>query len=193
MRISASWLFAGIGPYPALRGDILLEAQTRALGSLATVGQAACQGHAHSSSNHLSKLVSPQLSLGQPVSDFNFEHCVHPVTNETDVTKRCSKLTSGLGFSKDPAAMDGEMVTERPDVYPNRPALDARQRPFRTELTELDAHRPDRLGDGQAVTFCQLAECQVPGSMAFAFLVASDDAAHVSGLNLMVDEGCRAC
>jgi hypothetical protein len=29
MRISVNWSFARIGPYPALRGDILLEAQTQ--------------------------------------------------------------------------------------------------------------------------------------------------------------------
>ena len=59
----------------------------------------------------------------------------------------------------------GEMVLERPDVYPNGIAFDAQQRLY---WTESAAHRVCRLEDGEAVTFCQLPATHVPDGMAFA-------------------------
>jgi gluconolactonase len=59
----------------------------------------------------------------------------------------------------------GEMLLERPDVYPNGIAFDARQRLY---WTESMAHRICRLDDGEPVTFCQLSEDHVPDGMAFA-------------------------
>ena len=61
---------------------------------------------------------------------------------------------------------DGEMLMERPDVYPNGIAFDAQQRLY---WTESMAHRVCRLGTGgQATTFCQLSDGHVPDGMAFA-------------------------
>jgi gluconolactonase len=60
---------------------------------------------------------------------------------------------------------DGEMLLERPDVYPNGIAFDARQRLY---WTESAAHRICRLDDGEAVTFCQLSDDHVPDGMAIA-------------------------
>jgi gluconolactonase len=60
---------------------------------------------------------------------------------------------------------DGEMLLERPDVYPNGIAFDAQQRLY---WTESAAHRVCRLEDGEAVTFCQLSDDHVPDGMAFA-------------------------
>jgi gluconolactonase len=59
----------------------------------------------------------------------------------------------------------GEMLLERPDVYPNGIAFDAQQRLY---WTESAAHRVCRLDDGEAVTFCQLPDTHVPDGMAFA-------------------------
>ena len=59
----------------------------------------------------------------------------------------------------------GELVLERPDVYPNGIAFDAQQRLY---WTESAAHRVCRLDDGEAVTFCQLPDTHVPDGMAFA-------------------------
>ena len=63
------------------------------------------------------------------------------------------------------ASGGGEMLLERPDVYPNGIAFDARQRLY---WTESMAHRICRLEDGEAVTFCQLSDDHVPDGMAFA-------------------------
>jgi gluconolactonase len=60
---------------------------------------------------------------------------------------------------------DGEMLLERPDVYPNGIAFDAQQRMY---WTESAAHRVCRLEDGEAVTFCQLSDEHVPDGMAIA-------------------------
>ncbi len=60
---------------------------------------------------------------------------------------------------------DGEMLMERPDVYPNGIAFDAQQRMY---WTESMAHRVCRLDEGQATTFCQLSDGHVPDGMAFA-------------------------
>ncbi len=59
----------------------------------------------------------------------------------------------------------GEMLMERPGVYPNGIAFDARQQMY---WTESAAHRVCRLQDGQPVTFCQLSDNHVPDGMAFA-------------------------
>jgi gluconolactonase len=59
----------------------------------------------------------------------------------------------------------GEMLLERPDVYPNGIAFDAGQRLY---WTESMAHRICRLDDGEPVTFCQLSDDHVPDGMAFA-------------------------
>jgi gluconolactonase len=59
----------------------------------------------------------------------------------------------------------GEMLMERPDVYPNGIAFDAQGRLY---WTESMAHRVCRLDDGEATTFCQLSDGHVPDGMAFA-------------------------
>lgn len=59
----------------------------------------------------------------------------------------------------------GEMLLERPDVYPNGIAFDAEGRLY---WTESMAHRVCRLENGQAATFCQLSDGHVPDGMAFA-------------------------
>ena len=59
----------------------------------------------------------------------------------------------------------GEMLIERPDVYPNGIAFDAQHRLY---WTESMGHRICRLEDGRAITFCQLSEGHVPDGMAFA-------------------------
>jgi len=63
------------------------------------------------------------------------------------------------------ASDGGEMLLERPDVYPNGIAFDARQQLY---WTESAAHRVCRLDDGEPVTFCQLSDDHVPDGMAFA-------------------------
>jgi gluconolactonase len=59
----------------------------------------------------------------------------------------------------------GEMLLERPNVYPNGIAFDADGRLY---WTESMAHRVCRLDNGQATTFCQLSDGHVPDGMAFA-------------------------
>src|SRR6266581_7964537 len=59
----------------------------------------------------------------------------------------------------------GEMILERPEVYPNGIAFDAEGRLYWTESL---AHRVCRLEDGEAAVFCQLADEYVPDGMAFA-------------------------
>jgi gluconolactonase len=59
----------------------------------------------------------------------------------------------------------GEMLLERPGVYPNGIAFDAEQRLY---WTESMAHRVCRLDAGEPVTFCQLSDDHVPDGMAFA-------------------------
>jgi gluconolactonase len=59
----------------------------------------------------------------------------------------------------------GEMLLERPGVYPNGIAFDAEQRLY---WTESMAHRICRLDAGEPVTFCQLSDEHVPDGMAFA-------------------------
>jgi len=59
----------------------------------------------------------------------------------------------------------GEMLAERPGVYPNGIAFDGQQRMY---WTESAAHRVCRWDDGQASVFCQLSDGHVPDGMAFA-------------------------
>jgi gluconolactonase len=60
---------------------------------------------------------------------------------------------------------DGEMLLERPNVYPNGIAFDAQHRLYWSESAE---HRVCRLDDGEAVTFCQLTDQHVPDGFAIA-------------------------
>jgi gluconolactonase len=60
---------------------------------------------------------------------------------------------------------DGEMILERPQVYPNGIAFDGAGHLYWTESLE---HRVCRLEDGRAATFCQLSDGHVPDGMAFA-------------------------
>jgi gluconolactonase len=59
----------------------------------------------------------------------------------------------------------GELLMERPQVYPNGIAFDAQGRLY---WTESMAHRVCRLDDGQATTFSQLSDGHVPDGVAFA-------------------------
>jgi gluconolactonase len=59
----------------------------------------------------------------------------------------------------------GEMLLERPNVYPNGIAFDREQRLY---WTESMAHRVCRLDADEPVTFCQLSDEHVPDGMAFA-------------------------
>ena len=59
----------------------------------------------------------------------------------------------------------GELLLERPGVYPNGIAFDAERHLY---WTESMAHRVCRLEAGEAVTFCQLPDDHVPDGMAFA-------------------------
>jgi gluconolactonase len=63
------------------------------------------------------------------------------------------------------ASGDGEQVLERPDVYPNGIAFDAKGLLY---WTESMAQRVCRLEDGEPTVFCQLPETHVPDGMAFA-------------------------
>ena len=60
---------------------------------------------------------------------------------------------------------NGEMILERPEVYPNGIAFDSAGGLY---WTESMAHRVCRLEDGKATTFCQLSDDHVPDGMAFA-------------------------
>jgi gluconolactonase len=63
------------------------------------------------------------------------------------------------------ASGQGEMLLERPEVYPNGIAFDAQQRLY---WSESAAHRICRLENGEAVTFCQLSDDHVPDGFAIA-------------------------
>ncbi|MGN6379631.1 MAG: SMP-30/gluconolactonase/LRE family protein [Gaiellales bacterium] len=62
-------------------------------------------------------------------------------------------------------ASGGEFLMERPQVYPNGIAFDARGRLY---WTESAAHRVCRLDDGEAMVWAQLSDGHVPDGMAFA-------------------------
>jgi gluconolactonase len=59
----------------------------------------------------------------------------------------------------------GELLLERPEVYPNGIAFDSQGVLY---WTESMGHRVCRLDDEQATTFCQLSDDHVPDGMAFA-------------------------
>ncbi len=82
----------------------------------------------------------------------------------TEHDPRVDEPTPGRVFVLD-ASGGGEMLVERPDVYPNGIAFDAQHRLY---WTESMAHRVCRLDDGQATTFSQLSDSHVPDGMAFA-------------------------
>jgi gluconolactonase len=82
----------------------------------------------------------------------------------TEEDPRADEPTPGRLFVLD-ASGDGEFLMERPKVYPNGIAFDARQRLY---WTESMAHRVCRLDDGEATTFSQLSDGHVPDGMAFA-------------------------
>jgi len=72
----------------------------------------------------------------------------------------------------------GEMILERPEVYPNGIAFDADGRLYWTESL---AHRVCRLEDGMAATWCQLPDEYIPDGMAFAADGRAFVAATISG------------
>jgi gluconolactonase len=59
----------------------------------------------------------------------------------------------------------GEMIAERPKVYPNGIAFDAQGRLY---WTESAAHRVCRLENGEPTVFSRLSDEHVPDGMAFA-------------------------
>jgi len=82
----------------------------------------------------------------------------------TEQDPRVKTPTPGRLFVLD-AAGGGEMLLERPDVYPNGIAFDAQGRLY---WTESMAHRVCRMDDGAPTTFSQLTDGHVPDGMAFA-------------------------
>jgi gluconolactonase len=82
---------------------------------------------------------------------------------------------------------DGELVVERPAVYPNGIAFDAQGALY---WTESMGHRVCRLENGEVTTFAQLSDGHVPDGMAFA----ADGRAFVcttisGGLTVLSPEG----
>ncbi len=84
--------------------------------------------------------------------------------------------SSGRLFAVD--GTSGEMILERPEVYPNGIAFDADGRLYWTESL---AHRVCRLEDGMVATWCQLSDDYVPDGMAFAADGRAFVAATISG------------
>jgi gluconolactonase len=82
----------------------------------------------------------------------------------TEQDPRVDTPTPGRLFVLDSSG-NGEMLLERPDVYPNGIAFDAQRRLY---WTESMAHRVCRLDDGEATIFSQLTDGHVPDGMAFA-------------------------
>jgi gluconolactonase len=82
----------------------------------------------------------------------------------TEQDPRAQTPTPGRLFVLDSSG-GGEMLLERPGVYPNGIAFDAQGRLY---WTESMAHRVCRLENGQATTFSQLTDGHVPDGMAFA-------------------------
>src|SRR5689334_21840870 len=79
-------------------------------------------------------------------------------------TWRSAEPATGKLFVLD-ADGGGEMLAERPNVYPNGIAFDGRGRMY---WTESMAHAVLRWDDGEVTTFCQLSDNHVPDGMAFA-------------------------
>jgi gluconolactonase len=82
----------------------------------------------------------------------------------TEQDPRAEEPSPGRLFVLDVSG-GGEMLLERPDVYPNGIAFDSEGRLY---WTESMAHRVCRMDDGQATTFSQLTDAHVPDGMAFA-------------------------
>ena len=82
----------------------------------------------------------------------------------TEQDPRAEVPATGKLFVLDSAG-GGEMLMERPEVYPNGIAFDADGLLY---WTESAAHRVCRLRDGKAETFAQLSDGHVPDGMAFA-------------------------
>lgn len=81
----------------------------------------------------------------------------------TEGDDRCAVREPGRLYAV--GAAGGEMVIERPQVYPNGIAFDAQGRLY---WTESMGHRVCRLEDGEATTFAQLSDEHVPDGMAFS-------------------------
>jgi len=81
----------------------------------------------------------------------------------TEQDPRVDAPAPGRLFALD--ANGGEMLAERPQVYPNGIAFDGAGRMYWTESL---AHRVCRWDDGQATIFAQLSDGHVPDGMAFA-------------------------
>jgi gluconolactonase len=82
----------------------------------------------------------------------------------TELDERVDVASPGRLFVLDSSG-DGEMLIERPDVYPNGIAFDAAGELY---WTESMAHRVSRLENGRATTFAQLPDNYFPDGMAFA-------------------------
>jgi gluconolactonase len=82
----------------------------------------------------------------------------------TEEDPRVQTPSPGRLFVLD-ASGRGELLLERPKLYPNGIAFDAEGRLY---WTESRGHRVCRLDDGQAATFSQLSDGHVPDGMAFA-------------------------
>ncbi|HEU0192619.1 MAG TPA: SMP-30/gluconolactonase/LRE family protein [Gaiellales bacterium] len=81
----------------------------------------------------------------------------------TEQDPRVDVPAPGRLFALDAAG--GELLAERPRVYPNGIAFDGAGRMYWTESL---AHRVCRWDDGQAAVFAQLSDAHVPDGMAFA-------------------------
>ena len=82
----------------------------------------------------------------------------------TEQDPRAAVPATGKLFVLD-ANGGGEMLAERPNVYPNGIAFDGQGRMY---WTESMAHAVLRWDDGEVTTFCQLSDGHVPDGMAFA-------------------------
>jgi gluconolactonase len=82
----------------------------------------------------------------------------------TEQDPRVKTPTPGRLFVLDGSG-GGEMLAERPDVYPNGIAYDAEGRMY---WTESAAHRVCRMEDGSPSIWAQLTDNHVPDGMAFA-------------------------
>jgi gluconolactonase len=109
----------------------------------------------------------------------------------TEQDPRVDVPAPGRLFALD-ASEDGEMLAERPEVYPNGIAFDGAGRLYWTESL---AHRVCRWDGGRATVFAQLSDGQRPDGMAFAedgrlfvCTTISDGVTVLSGDGEVVDE-----
>jgi gluconolactonase len=104
----------------------------------------------------------------------------------TEQDDRYDPRSPGRLFVLDSAG-NGELVIERPDVYPNGIAFDATGSMYWTESL---AQRVCRLVDGEAEVFCQLPPASIPDGMAIAadgrFFVCTTTS---GGLTVLSPEG----